>query len=242
VHRFFVYPHSISGDRVAIPPKLAHQIKDVLRLKAGDRVVFLDNSGFELESELTVSGDRLEGRVLHRRRGALEPRTKVTLAQALIRPRRFEAILELGTQIGVSVFQHVLCQRGVAGGVSSVRFARWRAIIQEAAELSRRSLLPILKPVVTLEEACRGVPRGASILVPWEQEREIGLKETLKGISDQVFIFIGPEGGFTQSEIDLVRSWGGRTVSLGRRIFRSETAALVACVTVLWERGELHPE
>jgi 16S rRNA (uracil1498-N3)-methyltransferase len=133
----------------------------------------------------------------------------------------------------------------VAGEPDSKRLSRWQDIIREAAEQSRRGKLPALRNVTQLSEACRSA-RGLSLL-PWEGERSEGIRDKLRSYqktenATEVNIFVGPEGGFSSSEVEFARGCGIVPVSLGHRILRAETAGLVAAAVTLYEFGEMNSD
>jgi 16S rRNA (uracil1498-N3)-methyltransferase len=243
LHRFFLTPDCLAGESVSIPDGLAHRLRRVLRLGAGDHIVVLDNSGWEYEVELReASREGLEGSVVDRSRAAGEPRTIITLYQALLKGQSMELVLQKCTEIGVTSFVPVICERCVAGEPTSARLSRWTGIIQEAAQQSRRGKLPLLSDAITFPAAC-ALASGIT-LMPWEGEtdRDIGdvLNEAPRGgDSLEVALFVGPEGGFTADEVEHARGSGVSSVSLGRRVLRAETAGLVAATAVLYELGEL---
>jgi 16S rRNA (uracil1498-N3)-methyltransferase len=150
-------------------------------------------------------------------------------------------VLEKGTELGVAAFVPVLSSRSLIrpSEASSARLERWRRVVVEAAEQSGRCRLPEISPPLTFAEACASAA-GLRIL-PWEGETEASLSDVLAGEKkrDAVSLFIGPEGGFPPEEVELARQQGVRTVSLGRRILRAETAAIVAAALILHELGEL---
>ena len=213
-----------------------------MRLRVGDHVLLLDNSGREYVVKLTaLTATAAQGLVLRSRKAAGEPRARLVLYQALIKGQRFDWVLEKGTELGVAGFVPIVSSRAVvrASKESSARVGRWRRVIVEAAEQSGRCRLPEISSPLPFEEACASAA-GLCIL-PWEGEREASLGDVLaeEVAVDAVSLFIGPEGGFPPEEVDLARQKGVRTVSLGQRILRSETAALVAAALVLHELGEL---
>ncbi len=216
---------------------------NVLRLGPGDRIVALDNGGWEYEVELkrTARGS-LEGAVLSRTPTSGEPRTTVTLYQALLKGRKFESVLQKCTEIGVVGFVPMVCERCVAGEPAATKAARWQKIVLEAAEQSRRGRLPSLSDAYSFREACQGAT-GVS-LMPWEGEKSVSIRSFLTGVgavgsAREVNVFVGPEGGFAADEAELARSCGIVPVSLGRRIVRAETAGLVAASVILYEFGEM---
>ncbi|MDY6916579.1 MAG: RsmE family RNA methyltransferase [Chloroflexota bacterium] len=247
MHRFFIPAQWIEGNAVVIEGAQVHQLRDVLRLSAGDRIVVLDNSGVEREVELqAVERGRASG-VVRGSRTAAEPRTSITLYQTLLKGSRFEFVIQKCTELGVAGFVPVLSERCVprdAGAATERRLERWRRIIVEAAEQSKRGRLPTLSGVMSFEQACQSAT-GLSLL-PWEEERALGLRvvvqrELAPGENPVVSLFVGPEGGFTASEVAFARGCGVVPVSLGSRVLRAETAGLVAASAVFYETGDLDP-
>jgi 16S rRNA (uracil1498-N3)-methyltransferase len=246
MHRFFVSPEDIAGSGVTLTGRTAAQLAQVLRSRAGDRIVVLDDSGWEYHTTLeSVDPRRVTGTVTDKVRGKGEPETPIVVYQAALKADRFEYVLQKGTELGVAAFVPVFCARSIPDGSSwaSKREKRWRSIVREAAEQSRRCRLPQIKPAVDFAEAC---DRFDGIgLVPWEGETSEGLRTALRRIKGRTIpsrvigIFTGPEGGFTEREIEYARSSGIAPVTLGKRILRAETAPIAAVSAVLYEFGDL---
>ncbi|MDD5093300.1 MAG: RsmE family RNA methyltransferase [Dehalococcoidia bacterium] len=239
MHRFFIPPDWIKGDRVVINGSQARQLRDVLRLKPGDLITVLDNTGMEYRVRLVAVKEAVIGEVVDQCRSQNDPGVEIILYQAILKGNKFDFVLQKCTEIGVSGFVPILCERCVAGSPSDTRINRWHQILIEAAEQSRRGKVPALYPVMDFRQACEKA--GYFSLLPWEGEQNAGIKTAISNVPDarQMNIFIGPEGGFTQSEVDFARSKGINPVTLGRRILRAETAGLVAGVAILYERDEL---
>jgi len=240
VHRFFLAPECFGPGSVTFPTPQARQLRQVLRLQAGDQVIVLDNSGWEYRVELEEMGKAaVRGIIRERRPSRGEPGLKITLFQALLKGDRLEFVLHKGTELGIAAFVPLRSQRCIAQGPTPAKYGRWRRIIAEAAEQSGRGRLPALEPLQDFPQACRSAPGLA--LIPWEGERGMSLRQALEKCpgSKQVSLFIGPEGGFTSAEIELARSCGLLSVSLGERILRAETAGLVAATVILYHYGEL---
>jgi 16S rRNA (uracil1498-N3)-methyltransferase len=243
MHRFFLPADWIAEGTAVITGKLVHQIRNVLRLGTGDHIAVLDNSGWEYEVELQkLDSARVEGKVVRKSPAVTEPKTKITLYQALLKGSNFEFVLQKCTEVGVAGFAPLICERCVAGEPDSKRLSRWRSIITEAAELSGRGKLPVLQNPTSFTEACKSAS-GIS-LIPWEEEKARGIGNVLRSHrkirnDSAINIFIGPEGGFSPHEVEFARSCGIVTVSLGHRILRAETAGLVAATITLYEFGEL---
>jgi 16S rRNA (uracil1498-N3)-methyltransferase len=264
MHRFFVTPDAIRAGQATLSGPVAHQIARVLRLRRGDHIVLLDDSGLEYTFELqVVDPEQVKARALRRETAAGEPQTQITLYQALLKGERFEWVLQKGTELGITGFVPLLCERNVVRdpAVAEKKGKRWRAIIREAAEQSHRGRLPRLELPLPFGEACRQAGAAAGLaLLAWEGETSSGLKETLRegAGSDQqpsvavktangpdrpfrsdVQLLVGPEGGFTPGEVELARTHSIRAITLGRRILRAETAGIVAAAAVLYESGDL---
>jgi 16S rRNA (uracil1498-N3)-methyltransferase len=245
----------------------------VLRLHPGERIILLDDSGWEFETELrAVKPDQVEGRVLVKRLARGEPRIKISLYQGVLRAARFEFVLQKATELGVVEFVPTITARTIVGQMDAVRKKRkrWERIIREAAEQSRRGRLPRLQEPMFFATACTRAQQGGGLsLLPWEEARHgqgLSLGQALReadpftvnlfvgpeeGFTAEesdlaehygvrlVNLFIGPEGGFSQEEVDLAHRHGISAVTLGERVLRAETAAVVAVAIVLHEMGDL---
>jgi 16S rRNA (uracil1498-N3)-methyltransferase len=271
MHRFFVAPELLRGvgvlhaaPTITLPTKLAHQVRDVLRIGVGEQLILFDNSGDEVVAEVVRSNHTgVEVQPVERRAGKSESAVRIILCQGLLKSARFEWILEKGTELGVSTFVPTLCRRSMAGleNPGSSKLQRWQHIIQEAAEQCGRACLPELLPIRPLKHALNDIPPGALALIPWEEEREHTLRTVLRSrygehppggtspadsqsVGTQfirptitVVLFIGPEGGLMAEEIKLAQRYGVQVVTLGTRILRAETAALTAIANVMYELG-----
>src|SRR5712692_7633733 len=167
---------------VPLPKEIAHQVRDVLRLNVGERLILLDNSGDEVVAAVTRSSKAgVEVHLLERRPGKREPGVRIVLCQGLLKSARFEWVLEKGTELGVSVFAPILCRRSMAGleDAGPSKQQRWQRIIQEAAEQSGRSRLPELLPIRPLMHALNDIPPGALAIMPWEEEHNRTLYDVL---------------------------------------------------------------
>ncbi len=240
MHRFFVPPDWITEQRAIIRGGIVHQVRNVLRLKAGDEIMLLDNSGLEYRVRLeNLVKDHAEGSIISKSPGLGEPRVEIVLYQALLKGENFEFLLQKCTEVGVTGFVPLRCERCISSEPGESKLERWRRITREAAEQCGRAKIPFLQPPVLFEEACKSAQ--GSCLLAWEGERERGLRACLQDLRQEArfSIFVGPEGGFSQREVEFARSQGMTTVGLGRRTLRAETAGLVTAASILYEFGEL---
>lgn len=252
MHRFFVPPAWVRGNEIVIAGPQAHQIARVLRMRPGDRIVVLDNSGWEIETRL-IAVDRTEvrGEVLRRRLSAAEPRTKISLFQSVLKSNRFEVVLQKGTELGVVEFVPIIADRCVISDLDAVekKRRRWEWIVQEAAEQCGRGRKPTLRPAVFFPHACEQARHSGGLsLIPWEGETKMSLRGLLRDRPPgrertwppfATNLFVGPEGGFTPDEVAVARRYGLVSVTLGPRILRAETAGIVAAALILFELGDM---
>lgn len=242
MHHFFIPPQHLTDRQAILTGEQARQVAQVLRLRPGERLVVLDNTGWEYEVQLTaVSRDQVMGKVVDRRTAVGEPAVHLTLYMALLKREKFEWVLQKGTEVGVSCYVPVITQRTLAQNteIKPGKQDRWQKILTEAAEQCRRGRIPTLAAPMKLADAL--AQHGAAMaLIPWENATAVGLKSTLSGtIPTSIALFIGPEGGFAPEEIELAQQHHVQPVTLGKRILRAETAALVAASLMIYEVGDM---
>lgn len=242
-HRFFIPQEWLDPPSVRLGGNTARQIKTVLRLRPGDEIVVLDDSGLEWQVRLVQVGkDTIQGEIVEQRPARGEPRLHLTLYQGTLKAQKFEWVLQKGTELGVSRFVPVICRRSVVRDAAALakKYARWRTIIREAAEQSGRGKLPLLEPALPLDKAIRQAGQARLLgLMLWESAGGPGLKLALDAEpAGPIGLFVGPEGGFTPEEAGLAQKNGCRVVTLGPRILRAETAGLAACAAIFYQAGE----
>lgn len=237
MHRFYVPPLLSFPDPCPLPPEVAHRVAHVLRMGPGARLRLFDGSGREVEVEVTSVRGRevLVSLVTELPPAPLAP--VIHLYPALIRPQRFEWLLEKATELGVTRVQPVVSERCQVRAVElgPGKAARWRRIMVEAAEQCGRRDVPALAAPLPLAAALARAE--GLLLLPWEGERETAppLGEVLRCLGPEaggperpIAVFIGPEGGFGPTEVAAARARGALTVSLGPHVLRAETAAIAA--------------
>lgn len=244
MQRFFVSSEAWDGSNVMLVGGQAHQIVRVLRMTPGEHIIVLDNSGWEFELVLKeVNEKRVIGSLLEKRLCDQEPKTQLTLYQSLLKRENFEWVLQKCTELGVSQFFPMLCERTVRQDQAG-KLDRWGKIVREAAEQSGRGRLPTISIPVRLSTAVAQARNYDCALVAWEEERALSLGKAVAELAEHaapvsLALFIGPEGGFSAQEIEMARSYGIRPVSLGKLILRAETAAVAAATIALQGLGEM---
>ena len=242
------------GDFITLPPAIAQQARTVLRLRNGDVVTLLDDSGDAWPVTLhEVARERVTGHLGTPYPVATEPTHHVILYQALIKAAKFEVVVQKGTEIGISSFVPLITARSVSGleEASAQKIGRWRTIATEAAEQSERGHIPTISAPQSLATVLQALTATDSALIAWEEAQHAiaapltihrALAYTEKSQPRKVgaiHLFIGPEGGFTAEEIALAQHHGGQIVTLGPRILRAETAAIVAATLTLSALGDI---
>ena len=243
MHRFFIPAELFSTPLITLPADLSRQISRVLRLKIGSEILLLDDRGLEYSAVLQVIDDQgCRVMVQSNRPAEGEPKTQLTLILGLTQREKFEMILQKCTEIGVSTILPVITSRTLIQKTQEVadKQQRWTKILCEAAEQSHRGRIPCLSPIMKYADAVSSFQNNSDVLqvVMWEDEHETGIKPILRNFKGhKVVLIVGPEGGLTSNEVDLAKTCGFLPVSLGKRILRMETAAMVASGIVFYELG-----
>ena len=168
MHRFFVSPDTFERQPVVLTGDQAHQVRRVLRMRLGERAVLLDGRGWACEGLLIAVNDAdVRFQVSQRWLESGEPRTQITLLQAVLKGERFGWVLQKGTEVGVSAFMPVICERNVVDDMEAIedKRERWERIIQEAAEQSGRAS--------AATPARTALPASGPARLPAEQSRRI---------------------------------------------------------------------
>lgn len=240
MHRFFIQSPLAQTPEIDLPLEVSHQISRVLHLKAGSEIMLLDNTNqqylFRLEE---VSGQACKASLISINPCEGEPATRVTLLIGMTQREKFELILQKCTEIGVSTFMPFISSRTLVQRTSDVdeKIPRWTKILHEAAEQSHRGIIPTLQTAQKLEAALHSLADHKALkLVLWEDEIDQKFKTALSGYSGkEIILLVGPEGGLSTTEVELAKACGFNAVSLGKRILRMETAAMIAAGLVLYE-------
>lgn len=238
---FYINKNDITEKQALITGEEAQHISRVLRMKKGDEVTLCDGEGNFYEAVLSDFSDKsVTADILSSRRAETEPETKITIFQGVPKNPKLETIVQKATEIGVVRIVPVDTVRTVAKLDKSAKVDRLRKIAKEAAKQSKRGIIPYVNDAVSFKEAVKMASEADLALIPYEEEREVSLKKALSGKNPQtVAIMIGPEGGFEKEEICLAKESGVISVTLGKRILRTETAPLAVSAAILYELGEM---
>ena len=253
--RFFVEPSQLNLEdkTLYIDGEDVKHISKVLRYGQGDEIEVCDSNGHEYICRIeSVDKSRIDLSIVDEVDINRESRIRVSLYQGVPKSTKMDIILQKLTEAGVDEIVLVNTKRSVVnikGDKDDKKFDRWERIIYEAAKQSKRGLIPKLRGILSFKEALEDMGKNDINICPYEVEKSLGIKEALqtgqvKKILEnkdevRVGIFIGPEGGFAEEENEMVKAAGIASVTMGPRIFRTETASIVATAITLYELGDI---
>ena len=232
----FVDPAQMQGDLLHVTGSDVNHIKNVLRLKPGDEIsVRTGQDEREYRYGIEAFTDReVLCRLRFVKEADVELPVKVYLFQGLPKSDKMDMIVQKAVELGAAEIIPVQMRRSVVkldGAKRAKRTQRWQTIAENAASQSRRAVVPLVREPMTMEEAVRFAQNNTQTrLLPYELQEEDGsTRELIEGIEEgnAVSVFIGPEGGFDPAEVEMAKAAGILPISLGKRILRTETAALV---------------
>ncbi len=208
--------------------------------------MLFDSTGNEYDARIvSFTPNRVNLHIIDTRKTSAEPLVKLTIAQALLKGRKMDGIIRQLTEIGIHRWQPFIADRSISRPNNKkmlVQTTRWEKIAKEAVKQCRRSRPPIVSSPVRFSDTLDCAKKYKTKLILWEKATE-PLAHCLLGkplaYNQQVFLILGPEGGFTEAEIGAAKDSGLDVVSLGPRILRAETATLASSVIVLHCLGEL---
>ena len=238
MYQFFVEENQMTGDRIAILGSDVNHIKNVLRMKGGERVrVSLSDSGRSFFCVLDqISEEEVIALIQEEDEAGTELANKIYLFQGLPKGDKMELIIQKCVELGVYEIIPVAMKNCVVkldAKKADSKVKRWQAISESAAKQSKRTVIPEVQMPMTWKEALKKAEELDIVLVPYENERGMEATREIIGTiksGQSIGVFVGPEGGFAPEEIDGIAPNSldnkAHRISLGRRILRTETAGL----------------
>ena len=233
------------GNTVSLGDSDARHISKSLRMRTGGEILLADGMGRAYLAVLEkVDRDNVSCLVVRQVAETAAPGFRITLVQALPKGDKMDLIVQKGTELGLHGIIPLLSERAevrLTEDKQVKRAQRWQRIAMEAAKQCRRLDVPRISPPRTWAGVLEEMPRAVSALIPWEEEAGYTLKDFLSArpAPQEIYYFIGPEGGFSSSEVEEARKYGIQPVSLGPRILRAETAGLAVAAMLLYQWGDL---
>ena len=233
--RFFIEGLQQSGGVVEIAGSDAHKMAHVLHLRPGDVVEVIDSGANAFTASIEEVGRVVRVRLVDTLGGDGSDRLRTDVAQAVPKGQRMDFVVEKTTELGAGTIRPFYSERSVARDVGAPKLERWRRIARTAAlQCGRREAPRVLDPI-SFDELLAVFPEYDLVLFPWELAPPASLRESLPAkLHDarRALVVVGPEGGFAHDEAEAARERGAVLLSLGRRILRSDTAAMVLLAVI----------
>lgn len=261
MQRYFVAREEMEESRVRLTGDDAHHLSKVMRAEPGDEIIVSNGMDREVLAKVAlISRDAVEAEVVRELTMDKEAAAEVWIAQSLPKGDKLETVIQKCTELGAARFIPFLSERTIVqydARKEAKRLERWGKIAKEAAEQAHRNRVPAVDAPVSWKELMKLLPEADLALICYELESGLGLRALLAkhvgsgasgavtgngaagGRRTRVLVLVGPEGGFSQREVDEALASGCHSVSLGRRILRTETAAMAALTCIMYESGEM---
>lgn len=246
MYQFFVQPSQIQGNRIVITGSDVNHIKNVLRMKPGEEIA-VSNGSDGREYRCGIEGFA-EGEVICTLRfikeEGVELPSKIYLFQGLPKADKMELIIQKAVELGVYEIIPVAAARSIVkldGKKAENKADRWRGIAEAAAKQSKRGIIPEVKSVMGMRDAIDYASQLDVRLIPYEMAENMSKTKEIVGnikAGESVAIFIGPEGGFEENEVAAAVEKGINPITLGKRILRTETAAITALSWLMYHFEE----
>lgn len=235
-----IFLKDLSGDFVTIDGNDANHLARSLRARRGDKITAVDATGNCAVLEL-VDFDRET--IKARRVSSLQKvivEKKIILADCLPKQNRFDNILEKATELGVEKIIPLISDRTIARPQrEKSKLERWQRIAKEAAEQCARDTIPEIGDICKLDDWLKEISplnEDTLLLFCWEMEQATTVREVLSSCRDKnIIVLIGPEGGFAEREVHAIKAAGGVSVTLGKRILKTDTAAISVLAMINYE-------
>lgn len=245
MRKFFVKEEQINDEVIEIIGDDVNHIKNVLRLEGGEIILLCDmDNSINYVSEISkIEKDKIICKIQNKIENQAEGNVELTIFQGLPKADKMELIIQKGTELGVKEFVPVNFERCIVklkGKDEEKKIDRWQKIAEMAAKQSGRDLIPKITNIESIKNICNLIPNYDIVLVAYENEKENSLKQELlklKNIKENIKIgvVIGPEGGISENEINLFKQVGGKIITLGNRILRTETVCLMCASIIMYE-------
>jgi len=246
MRRFFIEQTRITSTKIFITGSDAAHIKKVLRMKSGDRIGLFDGRGFEYDARIeNLLAGSVELSITKRFLSASESPVQIIVAQALLKDKKMDILARQLTEIGVARLIAFTSVRSVPRPDKkrlSARRKRWEKIVIEALKQCRRGHVTEIGETITFNNVIKIDDECDLKIVFWENESK-PVSNAVQQVHDRrygkILAVLGPEGGFSEKEIEDARACGFVTASLGPRILRAETAAVAACTILQYLFGDM---
>ena len=241
MHRFFAEPSAIGEKEIRLTGPDVNHIRKVLRMREGEEILISDGQGRDCHCRIeAIEEEEVTAQILWVLDGNAELASDITLFQGLPKGDKMEFIIQKCVELGVARIVPVNTKRTIVkldAKKEQARIKRWSGISESAAKQSGRGRIPEVTGVKSFAEALEEAKKLNMCLIPYELARDMAqTREVLSSIKPgmSVGIFIGPEGGFEEEEVEQAEAAGARPITLGRRILRTETAGMAVLAMLVY--------
>lgn len=249
MYKFFVKEEQIEENKVQIIGEDVNHIKNVLRLQIEDniQVCNIDEEKTYITKILEIQSNEIITEILEECTYTTETNISIHIFQGLPKQEKMEQIIQKATEIGVNDITPVKMERCVVKldeKSASKKIERWQKIAEVAAKQSKRDKIPTVHSCINLKNIYEIVKNYDIVIVAYEEEKKLNIKQALKEVKangvQKIAIIVGPEGGISKEEINFLNTLpNAKTVTLGKRILRTETAPLVLVSCIMYEFDEM---
>ncbi|MDF1593224.1 MAG: 16S rRNA (uracil(1498)-N(3))-methyltransferase [Desulfobacterales bacterium] len=245
--RFFVETSNLTGSTALISGPDARHIKTVLRLKPGDEIALFDGTGVVYSARITLFLEKqVKVDLLGKCPFTAESPVDITVAQAYLKDNKMDMLVRQLTELGITAWRPFISRRSIPKPDNKRlegRRQRWQKIAQESLKQCRRGRVPQIGPMENYEAVLERAQTSDLKIIFWESEKQPlqSLVETPQPgrIVRDIFLIMGPEGGFATQEVQQAEACGFQSISLGPRILKAETATVTACALIQYLFGDL---
>lgn len=244
MYKFFVSTNQIHNQYIKILGGDVKHISNVLRLHTSDRIIICnkDTSQSFVTEIIKIDKECIDCKIIEQITESKETNINVDVFQGLPKFDKMELIIQKATELGARAIYPVAFERCIvklSGDSEKKKIERWQKISEVAAKQSKRDIIPLVKSVINVEEICQNIENYDIILLAYENEENNSIKYELQKLDKNkelsIGIIIGPEGGITNKEAEKLEKAGIKSVSLGKRILRTETASLAILSDIIYE-------
>lgn len=237
------FPHKLEpGDEIELGESDSHYLRDVLRIKNGEKITLFGSPGFEYPAQIAGAAKQVKAKVLEKVAAREGNAVRITLAQSLPKTDKMDLIVQKATELGAAEIAPFVSSRSIpvlTPDKARQRRERWQKIALEASRQCRRPDLPQVGPVLSFREMLESAAGAQLKIIFWEEEEGTTIKRVLNEHADaaSIVIAIGPEGGFSPEEVESARTQGFIPTTLGKQVLKTETAGLATLAIIQYERG-----
>lgn len=244
--KFFIKQDQINNNVIEIINEDVNHIKNVLRLEEETLIQVSDGIKNYISKIIRIEKDKVICEIIEEFENENEAKVQIDIFQGLPKSDKMEYIIQKCTELGVNEYFPVSLKRSVvklSGKDEQKKIERWQKIAEGAAKQSGRDIIPKINNIKNINNICEIIKDYDIFIVAYELEKEKSFKSMLKDLDkskeQKIGVLIGPEGGIEEEEINKLKENGAKIVTLGKRILRTETVALVLSSIIMYEFNEL---